>query len=222
MTSSIKRLALSSGLTLALGFTFTPLGCGGSAPAAAHGDAEVPEGVALRFRTCAVEHRTHIRPVEHSVRFDVTLAKGGQVDSVALKDSTLGDQDLEDCMADALQSLSARDLPLRRSESRPRGPLAPDSRAVFGQAEAALACLASPPCLLTLTFLIGAAYITVQIYLYALSTAATETAVSTTDIDCKKVKQDCIYECSDKEFPTGDFAASYWRCLRKCMEAKGC
>ena len=222
MASRFKRLALSSALSLALGFAFMPLGCGSSGRGPAHGDAEVPEGVALRFRTCAVEHRTHLRPAEHSIRFDVKLANDGQVDSVALKDSTLGDQDLEDCMAGALRSLSADDLPMRRSESRSRGSVAPESRAVFGHAEAALACLASPPCLLALTFLIGAAYITVQIYVHASSTAATETAVSTTEIDCKKVKQDCIDECSDKEFPTRDFAASYWTCLRKCREAKGC
>src|SRR5687768_10075287 len=121
MTSSIKRLALSSGLTLVLGVAFMPLGCGGGL---AHGDAEVPEGVARRVRTCAVKHRTHLRSAEHSVRFDVTLASDGQVDSVALKDSTLGDEDLEDCMAGALQSLSADDLPMRRSDSRRRGPVA--------------------------------------------------------------------------------------------------
>ena len=221
MTSSLKRLALSSGLSLALGFAFTPLGCGSSGRGPAHGDAEVPEGVALRIRTCAVKHRTHLRTAEHSVRFDVKLANDGRVDSVALKDSTLGDQDLEDCMAGALRSLSADDLPMRRSDSRRRGPVAPESRALVGQTQA-LACLASPPCLLTLAFLIGASYITVQIYLHALSTAATETAVSTTDIDCKKVKQDCHDKCSDEEFPTGDFAASFWKCLRECLEASGC
>jgi hypothetical protein len=90
-----------------------------------------------------------------------------------------------------------------------------------GQTQA-LACLASPPCLLTLAFLIGASYITVQIYLHALSTAATETAVSTPDIDCKKVKNECISECSDTSFPTGNFGAKFRICLRKCMEARGC
>jgi hypothetical protein len=44
---------------------------------------------------------------------------------------------------------------------------------------------------------------------------------STTDIDCKKVKQDCREKCSDM-FPTGDFAASFWKCLRECLEASGC
>ena len=163
MTSRFNRFAVSSALIVALGFTFTPLGCGSSVPAAAHGDAEVPDGVARRFRTCAVKHRTHLRPAEHSVSFNVKLAKDGQVDSVALKDSTLGDEDLEDCMAGALRSFSADDLPMRRSDNRRRGPAGPESRALLGQEEAVLACLASPPCLLTVAFLMGAAYITVQI-----------------------------------------------------------
>jgi hypothetical protein len=177
----------------------------------------VPEGIALRFRTCAVKHRTHIKPAEHSVSFDVKLAKDGQVDSVALTDSTLGDQDLEDCMAGALRSLSADDLPMRRSDSRHRGPVAPESRALVGQTQA-LACFASPPCLLTLAFLIGASYITVQIYLHALSTAATEAP----DIDCKKVKQDCLDECWQTSLPTGDVGFKFQKCVRECMEASDC
>jgi hypothetical protein len=53
MTSGIKRLVLSSGLTLALGIAFMPLGCGSSGGGLAlafpkHGD------VARRLRTCAV------------------------------------------------------------------------------------------------------------------------------------------------------------------------
>jgi hypothetical protein len=221
MISRIRRLAVSSALIVALGFTFTPMGCGSSVPGAAHGDAEVPEGVALRFRTCAVEHRRHLRPAEHSVRFDVKLAKDGQVDSVALRDSTLGDEDLEDCMASALRSLSADDLPMRRSDSRRRGPVAPESRALFGQSEAALACLASPPCLLTLTFLIGAAYITVHIYLYALSQSSTDTTTSG-DIDCKEVKEKCHDSCTDTALPTGDFGFKFWNCVNKCMDEAGC
>jgi hypothetical protein len=43
---------------------------------------------------------------------------------------------------------------------------------LLGQEEA-LACLASPPCVLTLGFLIGAAYITAQIYVYASSHSST-------------------------------------------------
>lgn len=219
MTSSTKRLALSSALTLACSFAFMPLGCGSSGRGPAHGDAEVPEGVALRIRTCAVKHRTHLRTAEHSVSFDVKLANDGQVDSVALTDSTLGDQDLEDCMAGALRSLSANDLPMRRSDRR-QGPVAPESRALLGQTQA-LACFASPPCLLTLAFLIGASYITVQIYLHALSQSSTNTTTSG-DTDCKEEKEKCHDRCTDTALPTGNHGWKFWICVNGCMEAAGC
>lgn len=223
MTSSIKRMALCSALISAMGFTFMPMGCGGSGRGPAHGDAALPEGVALRFRTCAVEHRTHLSSGEHSVSFDVKLADDGRADSVALDESTLGDEDLEDCMADALQSLSVDDLPIRRSGSRHGGSVASGSRALLGQ-EQVLTCFASPPCLLTLAFLIGAAYITVQIYVYASSTAetTTTTAVPIPDVDCKKVKQDCLKKCSNTVLPTRDFGVTFQRCVRACMEADDC
>jgi hypothetical protein len=161
---SIKRLALSLGLTLGLGYAFTPLGCGGVMPAA-----EVPEDVARLLRGCALDHRKHLGSVRHSVSFEVKFDSDGEVDSVVLRESTLGDELLELCMASALRSLSEDDLPLRRSEDRPRGSGAPESRAFLGQEEVLAACLASPPCLLTLAILMGAAYVTVNLYVHASS-----------------------------------------------------
>src|SRR5262249_7474749 len=63
--SRATRLALSLGITLTLGFAFTPLGCGSSGDAftpsvPARGDAEVPESVARQIRTCAAQHREHL------------------------------------------------------------------------------------------------------------------------------------------------------------------
>jgi hypothetical protein len=88
MMSGIKRLAWSSGLILALGGAVTPLGCGssggGSGPAvAAHGDAEVPAGVARQLRTCIAEHMAHLGSADRSVSFDVMLSTDGEVESVA-------------------------------------------------------------------------------------------------------------------------------------------
>jgi hypothetical protein len=242
MVFSVKRLALPLGLTISLVSAFTPLGCGSSGEAFApvgptHGDAEVPAPVAQRLTACAREHRAHLESAEHSVSFDVELTNDGDVDSVAVKDSTLGDQDLEACMAGALRSLSADDLPMRHSGSVPRGPVAPESRAPLGQAQA-LTCLASPPCLLAVGLLIGAAYIAVQIYVHAQSQSSTAkpkprtaptattmpTAVTVDDEGerCKKVKEECLDTCSDTALPTGNFGASFRKCMRACMGAKGC
>jgi hypothetical protein len=180
MTASITKLALSLGLTLALGFVFMPLGCGGSGggfdlAAPRQADVDVPEGVALQIRTCAAERRDHLGSVEHFFIFDVKLASNGEADSVALRESTLRDEGLEVCMVKALRSLTEDALPMRRSENGPRGPVPPESRALLGQEEVALACLSSPPCLLTLGFVVAAAYVTVQIYLQASSHPGTRT-----------------------------------------------
>lgn len=169
MTASITKLALSLGLTLALGFAFTPLGCGGSRgglAAPGQADADVPEDIALQIRTCAAKRREHLGSVEHYFIFDVKLDSDGEVDSVALQESTLRDEGLELCMVKALRSLTEDALPMRRSENSPRGPVSPESRVLLGQ-EQALGCLLTPPCLLVLGFLVGAAYVTVQIYLQA-------------------------------------------------------
>ena len=160
-----KSLASSLSLTLALGFAFTPEGCGGATPVA-----EVPGGVAWQLEACAVAHQHHLGSAELAVRFDVELSSDGQVDSVALRDATFSDRELELCMASAVQSLSEEDLPVRRSEARPREAVAPESRALFAQSHAAMACLASPPCVLTLGFLMGASYLTVVLYVRATST----------------------------------------------------
>lgn len=235
---SIKRTALSAGLALALGVGLTPLGCGSSRGSVfagpGQGDAKVPDDVARQIRTCTAEHMGHLPPGEHSISFDVELTKEGDVDAVGLRESTLGDEGLELCIARALRSISADDLPLGRSENRLRGPVAPEARALLGQTQA-LSCLTSPPCLLAVAFFIGAAYVTVQIFVHAAAqsstakpeprTAPTATTMPTAapvDIDCKKVKDDCIETCSDTSLPTPDFGAKFQKCLRACMKASGC
>jgi len=39
---------------------------------------------------------------------------------------------------------------------------------------------------------------------------------------CQEVQNECIKECSDTALPTRDYGASYFKCLRKCMERHGC
>ena len=167
MTRNVVRW-VGAALAVAASLSFTPLGCSGGrlGAAAGQGDAEMPEGIALEIRTCAAKHVQHLGSAQHTVSFDVKLASNGEVDSVALRASTLGDEGLEACIASALRSLSEGDLPMRQSYSHPQGPGAPEARALVGQVEA-LECLASPPCLLVVAFFVGAAYVAVQIYLHA-------------------------------------------------------
>ena len=41
-------------------------------------------------------------------------------------------------------------------------------------------------------------------------------------VDCKKVKVQCIEQCSDSSLPTGNHGFTFWNCLNKCMAASGC
>lgn len=233
MKSNSAKLGLSLGLVVTLGLGLLPFGCGASPRAgsvgALRGDMDVPDGIARQIRTCAAEHAVHLSSGDQAVRFEVKLTADGEVDSVSLRDSTLGDEPLEACIAVALRSLSEEDLSLRRSEVHPRSRASPESRMLLGQEEA-LGCLANPPCLLTLGFLIGAAFIVVEIYLHASQSsiskakphAAPPAAPPTEEVDCKKVKETCIDKCSDTALPTPDFGAKYFKCFRACMEAAGC
>ena len=235
--SVVRWAAAVLAVTATLGFA--PLGCsssGGRLGVAGQGDAELPDGVAREIRTCAANHMHHLSSSEHTVSFDVKLAGNGEVDSIALLESTLGDEGLEACMAKALRSLSGDDLPLRHSSSRPRGPVAPEARALLGQTQA-LSCLSSPPCLLALAFFIGAAYVAVQIYVHAAQSSSAEpkprTAPTTTTMPtavpvadeterCKKVKDKCIEHCADTVLDRGIHEPEFSRCLRTCMEQSGC
>ena len=165
---SCKRM-LAMALTLALGSAFMPLGCGGSGGGFSPGapvqrDAQVPAGVALELRGCAARHMAHLGHAHPFVSFDVKLANDGQVDEVALRASTLGDEELEACMAHALRSLSEDDLSMRLSENLRRGPVAPESRALLGNPAgvlAAAACVAQPE---LCVFVLGVMSLTVWIY----------------------------------------------------------
>jgi hypothetical protein len=158
-----QRFASSLGVTLALGLVLAPEGCGGGAPIL-----EVPATIQGQIRACAAEHRHHLGEGAHSIGFDVKFADDGHVDFVDLRESTLGDQVLEQCLVSALRSFSEDEFLALRPEDRPRTPVAPESRALLGMAPATVpavaACIASLPCVLSVGFLMGATYITVTFF----------------------------------------------------------
>jgi hypothetical protein len=163
MMRMMQRVAWSLGVTLALGLGLAPQGCGGGTPIL-----EVPATLQGQLQACAAEHRHHLGEGAHSIGFDVKFGDDGQVDSVELRESTLGDQVLELCLVSALRSVSEEELLALRPEDRPRTPVAPESRALMGMvpatAPAVAACLASLPCVLSVGFLVGATYITVTFF----------------------------------------------------------
>jgi len=219
MISRVNELALSLVFTLALGSALTPLGCGasgGGSAVPARGDVEMPEGIARQVRTCAAQHLAHLGSGEQSIRLDVKLASDGQVDSVALRESTLGDDEVEVCMVRALRSLSADDLPMRRSENLPRDPAAPVSRALVGNhALAALAPISLAPVLITGIGIV----VVVAVVIYI----ATDTDSDDDERErCEKVKDKCIEHCADTVLDRGIHEPEFSRCLRACMEQNSC
>ncbi|MBK9266468.1 MAG: hypothetical protein IPM54_42605 [Polyangiaceae bacterium] len=152
MVPTINRLALSLSFTVCLGFAFVPQGCGG----VHHPVADIPEHVAAPIRGCAFEHTHHVRDADHIVKYDVTLDSNGEVDSIALMDSSVGDEELEQCIAASIRSLTENDLLRHRSENFDRELAQPESRMLLGTPAVPLAvCVASPPCLLALGMVVA-------------------------------------------------------------------
>ncbi|MBK9263759.1 MAG: hypothetical protein IPM54_28635 [Polyangiaceae bacterium] len=175
MVPTINRLTLSLGFAMGLGLAFVPQGCGG----VQHPVAEIPEHVAAPIRGCAFEHTHHVRDADHIVKYDVTLDSNGEVDTIALMDSTVGDEELEQCIAASIRSLTQYDLLRHRSENFDRELAPPESRNLLGNPAVPLAaCLASPPCLLSLAMVMGASVITVQLMVHAATVKPTTTTTA--------------------------------------------
>jgi len=173
---TINRFALPVGFLMGLGLAFVPSGgCGGVPPVA-----DMPVGLAEPIRGCAVQHERHIEGSDHTVKFDVALVNG-RVDSLALVESTLGDQELETCIATKIRSFTVDDLPLRHSANLERDLAPPQSRELLGNPAVPVAvCLASPPCLLALVVVMGTAVIAVQLTVYSATTTAPPITIPTT------------------------------------------
>jgi RHS repeat-associated protein len=42
------------------------------------------------------------------------------------------------------------------------------------------------------------------------------------DLDCRKVKDQCIAKCSETSLPSGDYGFRFWNCVNKCLKDNGC
>lgn len=126
-------LAYTSGI-LALG------GCGG-APWPSHG--KLPERVIDKLQECGKKGPTPMQSASYALTFTVHVREDdyeARVDDVMLTDSTLHLEEVESCMSDALYAMRTplEALALRQYKLSPDPPVAPETRALLGQAEAAL------------------------------------------------------------------------------------
>ena len=208
MKRRIRSILGCLALTFLAGLTFVPMGCGGSfkPPQEGNADGAIPEEVARQIRTCAAKYMGDLPPHDQTISFEVKLASDGEVDSIALHSSTVSHESLEACMAKAIRKLSEDQLSLRGS--RRRGELTREQGRFLGQEEIALGCFASPPCLLTVGFIIGATYLVVALYVQ------TATKVQKPEI----TKDECVEQyvrCTELPFkqPCG-------QCLNTCTARK--
>ncbi|MBK8256233.1 MAG: hypothetical protein IPK82_26650 [Polyangiaceae bacterium] len=134
--SKAGRHLLAAGFTLSVGYAFgvfTLGGCGGSqAGYDPPTDGQLPERVVEKLTDCSRRGPAALQPVKHTVSFDVFMNPDGQVEQVALRDSTLRLDEVEACMAGALHDLSERAInaPLRRREPAFPASLPPETRAL--------------------------------------------------------------------------------------------
>jgi hypothetical protein len=90
--------------------------------------------VVEKLKECSKRGPVPLQPVKHTVSFDVFMDSDGQVEQVALRDSTLHLDDVEACMERVLHAVSERamDASLRRHEPASLASLPPETRALFG------------------------------------------------------------------------------------------
>jgi len=256
----MARRLLAAGLTLAMGYTSGPLMLGGCAGASWPANGKLPERVVDKLADCGKKGPTPLKSVSYDLAFTVHVTEDDQearVDDVMLTASTLHLHEVEACMKDALYGMRTplEALALRRRSLAPDTAIAPETRALLGQAQVAILLEAvafivvgyaaytvvvhlivdkrrtkprprpvaaepdDPPAPMPVPVLSAA---TVKPTATAAPTATTMPTAATVNIDCKKVKQDCIETCSETSLPTPDFGVKFRRCMRACMAAKGC
>lgn len=141
--SKIASRLLAACLTLSVGYAFGVFSLGGCGGASWPSKGQLPERVVERLTECGKKGPTPLQSVKYDLTFTAHVTEDGaeaHVDEVMLTDSTLHIDEVEACMTDALYGmrtpLSA--LALRRRKLAPDMNVAPEARALLGQAQLAL------------------------------------------------------------------------------------
>lgn len=130
---------LAAGLTLAMGYMSGGLTLGGCAGAPWPSNGTLPAGVVDKLTDCGKKGPTPLVAVNYDLAFIVHVTEDdyeARVDDVTLTDSTLHLHEVEACMTDALYGMRTplETLALRRRELAPDKAIAPEARAMLGQA----------------------------------------------------------------------------------------
>jgi hypothetical protein len=141
--SRMVRHLLAAGFTLSTAYAFGVFTLGGCGGASWPSKGQLPERVVERLTECGKKGPIPLEPVRYNLTFTVHVAENNveaSIDEVVLTDSTLHIDEVEDCMTDALYGMRTplEALAFRRRKLAPDMAVAPEARALFGQAQLAL------------------------------------------------------------------------------------
>jgi hypothetical protein len=201
---------LAVALALCLGLALAPLGCAGSqvVEASPHGGEgpSIPDATISALRACAEQGRARLKETSYAFQFAVEVTEDGHADRVRLKDSFPSDDGMEGCIARALEDMP---VPLSVVQALTQQAVSPQSRGLMGNPLAALlgGAISFVPALVTA----AGVTIVVGVTIYLSKEAIKEIERYKHDIDCKRVKQDCIVQCSQTALPTPDYGAKFFK-----------
>jgi len=127
----------------AMGYMFGVLTLGGCAGASWPANGKLPERVVDKLADCGKKGPTPLESMSYDLAFIVHVTEDdheARVDDVMLKSSTLHLHEVEACMKDALYGMRTplEALALRQRSLAPDPTIAPETRALLGQAQVAL------------------------------------------------------------------------------------
>jgi hypothetical protein len=175
----------------------------------------VPEAIVTQLTHCTKQGASRLTDTHYAILFDVNVTKGGDVGMVKIKDSMIGDREIESCMVGALEAMP---LPMSIMGMLPSQPVSPQSRGYMGN----VWVLGGAVNLVPIVIVAAGVTIVVAVTIYVVSKVTTSTRDATDEERCKKVKDQCIEYCADTVLDRGIHEPQFSRCVRACMERNGC
>lgn len=234
MATKITTLGLSMGLSVCLGITFAPLGCGStqeavydSAPRSSSQGVPAPGPVVAQFQGCLDRGADRLTGSSYGIMLEVTATEDGHVRGVKVKSSMLTDHPgIESCMVRALEgmSLPASVTGMRSPRRVSGGVVAPESRALAGTAAVLGGAVVIIVELLPIVVVAVGVTVIVGVTIDLVTeTITSDTAEPMTEKErCRKVVEACLLECNPYLNSGEKSGMPYHKCLRECKEAAGC
>ncbi|WP_136965335.1 hypothetical protein [Polyangium sorediatum] len=201
-----------------------PIGCGASDEYAAAprqgGGLALPPMTVRALQACVEEGGQRLRHNAYEIEFAVEMT-GDHVTEVRPKGPRLDDTGVQQCMREALRRMVDAGFSPDPDELVSRGGLLP-TRGLLANT------WALPQVIRLIPVVVGSGGTMIVVAVAVLVVVAAVSLKDKTDEEaererCKKVKAQCIDDCTDDFMPSGEpDGMPYHDCLRKCLEAKDC